>query len=376
MPVKPVILVNHLYEPKNRTTGISNYLFALLAALLQRGDFSYVLATNWDAAELPADLQRGDLRVETLNLPDSTPVNIARQTLLLPKLMRKYGAALEFNPNPVGGLAKTWPLVLTVHDLYFDVAPRQYKPHHLLWWRILFPCASRAAQRIICVSEQTRADLVRFHHACAGKAVVVLEAATLAPEEPVRARRKRHGLFVANVSPNKGGDILVEALDLLRRRSCPMEILHVGRDNGVFTAAQARLGTSAGPRLLGKVDAGELAELYANALFLAFPSTYEGFGLPVLEAQAFGTPVIATDIPVLREVAGDGALYFRPADSVGLADHMATLAGDPGLWRRMHDAALRNAARFSWVRAAEETADIFREVLESSAIGSLAHTSS
>lgn len=364
MPQKPVVLVNHLYEPKNRTTGISAYLFSILSALLREGSFSYVLATNWDKSELPGELTNGDLKIETFDLPESTPVNIARQTFLLPQIVRTYDCQLEFCPNPVSGLAKSWPFVVTTHDLYFDVAPEQYKRRHLLWWKLLFPLVSRSANRIICVSDQTRRDLIRFHPGASKKAVVVHEATTLEPAAPASAApRKSFGLFVANVTPNKGADVLVAALDRLARSGRPQEILHVGRDGGNFTAAQAKLRTAEGPRLLGKVSSDELVQLYASASFLAFPSTYEGFGLPILEAQAFGTPVIASDIPVLREVAGEGALYFPAGSAEALADRMSALASDPALWRRMHEAALRNAARFSWTRAAAETAGVFKAVL-------------
>ena len=363
MPDRPTVLVNHLYERANRISGISQYLFSLLAALLRRDDFSYVLATNWDEAELPRELRDRGLRVERLKLSDSTPVNLARQTVALRRLMSRHKAAVEFCPNPVSGLFKSWPSVFTVHDLYFDVAPEQYRGRHLLWWKLFFPMTARAASRIICVSEQTRCDLVRFHPNCAAKTVVVHEAPTLAPRGVPDVSRQPRGLFVANVSPNKGGDILIAALDALARRGSALEVCHVGQDNGAFAAAQSALKTEAGPHLLGTVSADRLAELYASSLFLAFPSTYEGFGLPVLEAQAFGLPVIATDIPVLREVAGEGALFFPAGDSEALADRMTALAQDPVLWRRMHEAALRNVSGFSWERAAEQTSTTFRDAI-------------
>ena len=364
MAEKPVVLVNHLYEPAGRITGVSSYLFSLLAALAARDNFTFALATNWRRDDLPPALRDSAIRVETLAMPASTPLNIARQTYALPRLIRRHGAAIEFNVNPVGGFVRNWPRVITLHDLYFDVMRGAYKARHVLWWKTFFALSRRAADRIICVSRQTKADLAHYYPSSAARAIVVHSAACLKPDGPVGAARKPYGMFVANVAPNKGADVLVAAMDSLKRRGASIDVVHVGRDDqGIIAAAQHRLATDAGPRALGPVDRGALADLYGGAAFLAFPSTCEGFGLPVIEAQSFGAPVIATDIAVLREVAGAGALYFREGDAEGMADHMQALIADPDLWRAMHAAALENVAGFSWDKAAGEVEGVFRQLV-------------
>ena len=364
MSEKTIVLVNHLYEPGGRITGVSNYLFSLLSALVERDNFTFALATNWRRDDLPPELRDSRLRVETFALPASTPLNIARQIRALPRLMRRHGAAIEFNVNPVGGFMRDWPRIITLHDLYFDVMRSAYKAHHVLWWRIFFALSHRAADRIICVSRQTKADLAHHHPSSAARAIVVHSAACLRPDGPVDAARKPYGIFVANVAPNKGADVLVAAMRCLKQRGVSLDILHVGRDDqGIIAAAQRRLGTDAGPRALGPVDRDALAELYRGARFLAFPSTREGFGLPVLEAQSFGAPVVATDIPVLREVAGAGALYFREGDAEGMANDMRALNDDADLWRHVHAAALANAAGFSWDKAASEIEGVLAQLL-------------
>jgi glycosyltransferase involved in cell wall biosynthesis len=328
-----------------------------------RDNFTFTLATNWRRDDLPPELRGSRLRVETLALPASTPLNIARQIRALPRLMRGHGAAIEYNVNPVGGFARDWPRVITLHDLYFDVMRSAYKAHHVFWWRIFFALSRRAADRIICVSRQTKADLARYHPSSAARAIVVHSAACLQPDRPIDAARGRYGMFVANVAPNKGADVLVAAMSALEQRGAGVDVLHVGRDDrGIIAAARRRLGTDAGPRALGPVDRDALADLYRGACFLAFPSTREGFGLPVLEAQSFGVPVVATDIPVLREVAGAGALYFHEGDAEGMAAHMHALVADADLWRGMHAAALANAAGFSWDKAASEIEAVFRQL--------------
>jgi glycosyltransferase involved in cell wall biosynthesis len=359
--------VNHLLEPGDRITGISNYLFFLLEALLRRGDYRYVLATSWTREALPEPLvDHPALDVRTYPFVASQPANLWRQAATIRALAAASGARLHFNPNPVGTIAGGVPLVHTVHDLYFDVAPENYRWRHRLWWRLFFAMSSRAARGIIAVSRQTRADLVRHHPHTAEKTLVIHEASGLRPAgaAPGLAVREKAGLFVGNISPNKGIGTLVEAMDRLAAKNVSIPVFHVGRDDGnAIGTALARSTSGARPQALGRLTEAALCERYRAARFLAFPSTYEGFGLPVLEAQQFGVPVIASDLPVLREVAGEGALFVPPGDAEGFAAAMERICADDALWVRLSRAAEANAARFSWARAAAETAGLFDAIL-------------
>ena len=150
---RPRILINHLLEPPGRISGVSRFLFALLEELVKRKDLQYVLATTWAADQLPVALTRSTLHVVTLPYYESIPHNVLMQMLNLRRMMRETGAVAEFNCNPVGCFWPTWPRVITVHDLYFDVTPQYYSRRHRLWWRIFFPLALGAASGVICVSE-------------------------------------------------------------------------------------------------------------------------------------------------------------------------------------------------------------------------------
>ena len=160
---RPTILINHLMEPPNRITGITRYLFSLLEELVKRQTFQYVLATTWSADQLPPTLANSELRVETQPYRRSLPQNVMLQMLTIPRLMQQFKAIAEFNCNPVGCFWPSWPRVITVHDLYFDVTPKYYRQRHRLWWNIFFPLALHAATRVICVSKSTQDDL-RQHH--------------------------------------------------------------------------------------------------------------------------------------------------------------------------------------------------------------------
>jgi glycosyltransferase involved in cell wall biosynthesis len=364
--LSPIILINHLLEPPGKITGISNYLFFLLKALLQRKDFDFVLATSWAPNDLPIELRQTDrLRIYTFPFHRSQPRNILAQLSIIPKLMRRTGACLEFDVNPVGSFSGSWPKISTVHDLYYDVMPSNYPRRHILWWRIFFLSSIRRSKFIICVSNQTKSDLILYYPSASKKAVVVHEASGLRPSKPVSyLRPSTYGLFVGNISPNKNIFTLIAAMDLLAKRGRDIKIYHVGRDErGKIQSACREIGTMVQLQTLGRVSEKELVSLYENATFLACPSSYEGFCLPVAEAQAFGVPVIASDIPVLREVGSDGALFFPSNDANAMANQIEMILADQSRWRTVFDAALQNSRNFSWTKAAEETAGIFLRAL-------------
>ena len=364
-PDAPKVLVNLLLEPSNVVSGITRYAFFLLRPLIARGHVRIVLATTWSPEMLPDFLRGPDVEVRQFPHIKSQPLNVLRQLRLLPRLMREMGADLEFNPNPIGNFLGRWPRVVTVHDLYMKTMPGVYPARHRLWWNLFFPAIVQKAAHFVCVSENTRKDLTGFYPAAAAKSSTVLSASGLTARHPPQQDRSPFfGLFVCNTAPNKGTDTLVEAMDILARRGHPVDIRHVGKDIiNAIPSAQARLGTTAAPRHLGFISDEDLTGLYETASFLVFPSRLEGFGLPVIEAQTFGVPAIASDIPVLREVAGEGAVFFPPGDAQALAARIEALRRDHAHWLVLSRAAIDNAARYSWDSAAAEVEDIFLRAL-------------
>jgi len=357
------ILINHLLEPGNKISGISNYLFYLLNALLEQKQYQFVLLTCWDEESLPAMLQNKGLEVITKPYIESMPKNILNQVFTVSKIIKKKNIDLEFNPDPVGCFIGKVPLISVTHDLYFDIAPKNYKFHHRLWWKIFFPLTLRRAKFNICVSNNTRNDLIKFYPSITDKTRVVQESACLNGPK-VEKQRKNYGLFVANVSPNKGVKTLIKAMAHLKEQNVDCEIYHIGRDaNGYFDLYANKLNVDVSPIKLGYLTDEELIERYCEAKFLAFPSLYEGFGLPVLEAQKFGLPVIASDIKVLNEVAGEGALFFDKDDATSFANHIKKMISDLSFFEKMSQLAINNASNFSWQKAASETNDIFNLAL-------------
>lgn len=360
------ILVNHLLEPSNRISGITKYLFALLAQLIKSEQHEYVLLTSWTEECLPTALRDPGLTVISVPYIASTPRNLLQQLWLLPRLMKQQRADLEFNCNPLGGFSGDWPRVTVTHDLYFNVSPSSYKRHHRLWWQLFYPLTCQSASAIICVSANTRNDLARYYPQFVVKTYVIGEGPCLSVPDDIDSdvqQRQPFGLFVANVSPNKGADTLVQALGILKKQGREVEVKHVGVDTqGNFARFVAAVPHGVAPVSQGYLSDARLSELYRRARFLAFPSRYEGFGLPVIEAQAHGTPVIAADIPVLREVAGEGALFFAAEDANALAGHMYALLHDDTLFSTMSAKALHNQQRYNWQTAASQTEQLFEQL--------------
>jgi glycosyltransferase involved in cell wall biosynthesis len=268
-----------------------------------------------------------------------------------------------------------WALVTTVHDLVPLRFPALVPARHRWAVRCLLGGALRRAARVIAVSEATRAELLARYRLPAARVAVVPEAAAsqfTPPTAPaVAAVRARYGLahpyvlFVGFLEPKKNLGTLLEAVARLRRRGAwgGTELVIVGAPGwGADPAARAQaLGLEGTVRLLGPVPDADLPALYAGALAFAFPSLWEGFGLPVLEAMASGAPVAASNRGALPEITAGAALLAEP-EPEAFAEALGELVGDAALRERLRSAGLARAAAFSWERTARETLAIYRTV--------------
>jgi glycosyltransferase involved in cell wall biosynthesis len=244
--------------------------------------------------------------------------------------------------------------------------PELHNPVQRLQWWLLFPPNLRAADAVICVSNATRDALVTHYPEAARKAFTVHEAAPLAPTRPLvkRCTAGNYTLTVANVRPTKNVSILFNAILKLSSTNFTGNFVLAGADP--YGQVSRFLAQHKETRLswLESPSSDELKNLYRHAACYVSTSLTEGFCLPVLEAQSFGVPVVCSDLPVLREVAGAGALFFDPRDAQALANHIASLFANNDLAATLSGAALSNSSRFSWDQAATETVSIFERVLD------------
>ncbi len=265
------------------------------------------------------------------------------------------------------------PTVLTVHDLIFRRYPQHHKPLNRWYLNATMPLFCRRADHIIAVSEQTKRDVMAAYGVPADKITVIYEAADARfrpqPPDVVAAARNRYRLperyllFVGTLEPRKNLIRLLAAFERLHAMRLTDALVIVGKRGWLYDEFFARLEASPAKRAVifpGWVDDADLPALYAGSQALAFPSEFEGFGLPVLEAMACGTPVVCSSTSSLPEVAGDAALLVDPLDVDALTAALSRVLGEPEFAAEMRQRGLRQAAHFSWAQAAQRTLEVYR----------------
>lgn len=276
--------------------------------------------------------------------------------------------------NSVGSWWTPCPSVVTIHDTTLWKFPRYHPRRRLLAMRPLIPRGALHAKVIIAVSDATKRDVVRTLKVPESKVRVVYEAAgpefrPLTRDSALQAVRLKYGLpeafvlYVGTIEPRKNLVRLLQAFDLLRRQGLRSHALVlVGnrgwKDAGIIANVE-RLGMEGAVRVLGRVHTQDLVALYNLADVVAFPSLYEGFGLPVIEAMACGTPVVASPNGSLAEIAGTAAEFVDPTHVETIAAGLRSVVSDADRRAQLRAAGLQQAARFSWETAARQTREIY-----------------
>jgi glycosyltransferase involved in cell wall biosynthesis len=362
------VAVNAMTLPAN-LAGIGFYTCKLLEALSASDAIGgMTLFTNPAAAASLPPLPR---KVEVSAIPaGSIAAKVAASQFSLPRRLR--GFDLLHSVGNIACLATSLPQVVTVHDLCHKIIPSRFTlvKRMYLDWGMRFTAMGRS--RIICVSESTRRDLVRFHPGTETRAVVVHSACKYAVSE-MEASPRQGFLFVGTLEPGKNLDFALRALALLRGRGRQAALKVIGAKGwkqSHIPALVEKLGLADIVEFAGYLDDEGLRAAYRSAQCLIFPSAYEGFGFPILEAQSQGCPVIAADNSCQREIGGEGCVYFRDGDLEGLAGLMeGCLQGGNGTM----PAAARgfaNCRRFSWEKSAAGTLEVYRQAMAAIPAGS------
>jgi glycosyltransferase involved in cell wall biosynthesis len=286
--------------------------------------------------------------------------------------------ATEHLLPPMGDL----PLVLTVHDMIFKRFPQHQKRLNYWYLNAAMPLYCRRADAIITVSQSSKRDIVADYGLDPDKVTVIYEAASpgFRPAAAMaidRARRRyhlpdRYLIHVGTIEPRKNLSRLVEALRGLRDGGLSIPLVVVGARGwlyeGFFQRLEA-LDMGDAVHFPGYVADEDLAALYGGATATIMPSVYEGFGLPVLESMACGTPILASNNSSLPELGGEAACYFDPYDTSSMAAAIGDVWSDAGRRETMRSLGYERAARFSWARAAEETFEVYEQAICSKGVG-------
>ncbi len=279
------------------------------------------------------------------------------------RLLEQSGADLALFPNYLAPLASPCPYVTVVHDLAIYRTPQFFTLGKRAVLGPMLPLVAQGAAAVATVSEASRAD-VRDLLGVPDQRILMLPGAPhpqCRPADPaaVESVRARFGLArpyllsVGTLEPRKNLPLLLRAFDRLSDLDVDLAIAGgKGWRDGQLRAELARRLPSGRIRLLGYVSQDDLLALYGGAVAMAYPSHFEGFGLPVVEGMACGAPVVATDVPALREAAGGAATLVPPDDEVALAAALRRLIVDPAARAQASAAGLRRAGRLSWEASA------------------------
>lgn len=353
---------------RGQRTGTEGYSLQLIRALLAL-DVTDRFTLYFNQAPEPGLLPEG--------------VRVRHRVVPMARLWTHVRLSVEMLRHPPDVLlvpAHVLPLihprrsVVTVHDLGYLHEPAAHRTLDRLYLDLSNRYHARAATRLLAISQATRDDLVRTYGVSPERVTVTQLAADAsfrpADQAAVDAARARYGLgqryflYVGTLQPRKNLPRLVRAFAQVAADRPGLQLALAGKQGWMaegIRAEVARLGVQGSVVFTGYVPAEDLPALYTGALAFAFPSLYEGFGMPALEAMVCGAPVVASNVSSLPEVVGDAGLLVDPTDEAALANALARVADDADLRTELRARGLARAKLFSWERCARETLAAMRQ---------------
>jgi glycosyltransferase involved in cell wall biosynthesis len=368
------VALNLVYLVPGETGGMETYARELLPRLAARDDLRVTALINREAADVGGPWSEVAHAVVPVHARNRVAW-VRGEQLHVPRLAERAGAGLLHSLASTAPLRGRIPRITTIHDLNYKLVPEAHFGVRGLGMRLLIPASARRSRRIVVDAESTRRDLVEHLRVPPAKVDVVplgVSAAPAVTPVPEAELRARHGLGERQVilsasakRPHKNLARLLRAVAAIPPERRPVLVIP-----GYPTPHEAELRDLAAELGLGGdvvfpawVDVASLEGLYALATAVVFPSLYEGFGLPVLEAMGRGVPVATSDRSSLPEVAGDAALLFDPTDVDAIRAAIERLLGDAGERARLAAAGRERAATFTWERTAELTAAAYERAL-------------
>jgi glycosyltransferase involved in cell wall biosynthesis len=347
-----------------RKSGVGYYCEELLKALLatNHSDQFFVFShqpVSWNGAS------NGNLKFTN---SVHCPVRAFYLHALLPKILDQIQPDLSHYTNFLVPIFDDRPYVVTVHDMSLETLRSAHPLAKRLYTRRLVPRAARNARLILTNSEYSKWEIVRYLSIPEDR----IRVTPLAPSPEFKPTRVQHEgnpyfLYVGNLEPRKNLERLIDAFARMPSKEHDLIIAGNRWYRGDSAEQKARsLGLNGRVKFLGYVPRGELPALFSGATAFVYPSLLEGFGLPVVEAMACGTPVITSKNSSMKEVAGDAALLIDPRNVLEMTEALAQLSEDAGARQELSRKGLNRATQFSWHRTAKLTLDAYREALESS----------
>lgn len=372
--------------PNFRQAGVHQYALQLLSHLTggaQRTDLSGLSLT---ALISPTARDHGNaLHSATLDIREASRTTeepfsrIFVEQIETPRLLREMNAGLYHGLGFVAPLRAPCPTVVSVMDLSFITQPQAHKRFNRTYLSWLSRISCRRARRVIAISEWTKRDIVQ-HFGVPAERIDVTPLGVnhdhFKPASPdaIAAFKQQNNIgdnaifYLGSVEPRKNLARLIEAFAMLHAQQPALNAqLFIGGNLAwkydEVLAGIAQRGLSEQVKLIGRVSDDDLPKWYSACAVMAYPSLYEGFGLPPLEAMACGAPVVTSNVTSLPEVVGDAGLMVNPTDAPALADALSRVLCDAGLRNDMRRKSIARAAQFTWQRTVELTMECYHKAL-------------
>jgi len=365
--------------------GVAHYTYYLLKHLLRIDPLhNYVLFfDSRTSSERTQEFEHPNARI--VHFPFSQYRRFLPLTyshILITGVLLKQRLDLYHAPATSLPLTYTGRSVVTVHDLAIYKYPKFFPAQHLST-KLVVPRSIKRAKRIIAVSEATKQDLETHFHVSPKKIRVIYEGFSREPDHSLGARERvsdgwvdvkqkyaldKYLLFLGTIEPRKNLANLIKGFSSVAQHPAmkKVDLVLAGAQGWKYgdvlkALSESKLGRRI--RYLGYVMHQEKMQLMENALAFVFPSLYEGFGLPVLEAMSLGTPVITSNVSSLPEITGPAAVYITPQKSKEIGQAIERMVRSPSLRKKLRLEGQRRAAMFTWEAAAKETLRVYNEVL-------------
>jgi glycosyltransferase involved in cell wall biosynthesis len=368
---KPIrIGINALFLIPGGVGGTEIYIRNLLAALGEADSKNqYFVIRN---AESTSDLV--PKRANFVDCPQPVraafrPARIAyEQTILVGEIM-KLKLDVLLNAGTTAPLLSPVPMVTVFYDLQYKRHPEFFRWFDLPFWRILMPASARRSKRIVAMSESARADLVAFFPWTRNIIDIIPHAVEdVFSKIALRRDEVRDDQFVLAVStlhPHKNLAKLIEAFAEFRKAAPTYRLVVVGLkgfETESLLSLRTKLGLEESVEFPGWIPRDDLYDLFTRARAFIYPSRFEGFGIPVLEAMTAGIPTACSSIPPLREIGADAVRYFDPDSAADIRDALFDVTHDDGLRAKLRALGPQRAARYSWATNARRLASILVSV--------------
>lgn len=354
---------------KLNNAGLGNYVRGLLEGFSQIP--SSIEFFHFDVNQTRNNLQPKTIRTRL----DTLYRDLIWMNLVLPFKVKFHHLDLLHMPVFSAPLTKTLPTVITIHDMIWFDHPEYFPVWQRIFMKLIIPITARSANAVIAISENTRQDIIHKLGIAPQKIFVTplgvsCEFSKINDDYVELCKQKyklsKYFLMVGSVEPRKNLPRLLAAYSKIKDDFPEIKLVHVGSaswKNSEIFAMIEKLGLENSVHFLWNIPKVDLIALYNGAKFLVYPSLYEGFGLPVLEAMACGCPVITSDISSIPEVVGDAALMVDPYDVDMIADALRQFLTNESILVEYSCKGEQQAKKFSWKKCAENTLDVYKTVL-------------